>query len=279
MRNVLFTILLILLLVGLIFLAFFSFFHYRKQNKELTHDRDSLIFENSALKNDTAYLRKQYFDTKNDFTSLRKKYEELINPLLSKNEQLNKALKNREDDISRKEKRLNELENALAAKDSLLKSLYQKLLIALKDYDVDELKIEVKKGKVYISLMDKLLFKSGSADVEKRGKTALKLVADVLNKNSDVEIFIEGHTDNVPIKTSVFKDNWDLSTYRATSVVRILTANYKIAPKRLIASGKGEYFPVANNSTEEGRAKNRRTEIILVPKLDQFYELLENAIE
>jgi chemotaxis protein MotB len=124
-------------------------------------------------------------------------------------------------------------------------------------------------------MSDKLLFKSGSAAVEAKGKEAIKLLAGVLNKNQDIDILIEGHTDNVPIKTAVYRDNWDLSVARATSIVRILTDEYKITPTRLTASGKGEFWPRATNETAEGRASNRRTEIILSPKLDEIMQLLK----
>ena len=147
---------------------------------------------------------------------------------------------------------------------------------ALLGFNSDELSVEIKNGKVYVSMSDKLLFKSGSSTVEDKGKEALKLLADVLNKNTDIDILVEGHTDNVPIKTAVYKDNWDLSVARATSIVRILTLDHKIAPTRLTASGKGEYFPRADNDTAEGRAKNRRTEIILSPKLEEIMQLLKD---
>jgi chemotaxis protein MotB len=125
-------------------------------------------------------------------------------------------------------------------------------------------------------MSDKLLFKSGSATVEAKGKDALKVLADVLDKNQDIDILIEGHTDNVPIKTSVYKDNWDLSVARATSIIRILSTEYSIAPTRLTASGRGEFFPKDNNKTEAGRARNRRTEIILSPKLEEIMQLLKS---
>jgi len=142
-------------------------------------------------------------------------------------------------------------------------------------FNSDELSVEVKNGKVYVSMSDKLLFKSGSAAVEAKGKEAIKLLAGVLEKNQDIDILIEGHTDNVPIKTAVYRDNWDLSVARATSIVRILTDEYKIIPTRLTASGKGEFWPRATNETPEGRASNRRTEIILSPKLDEIMQLLK----
>jgi len=135
--------------------------------------------------------------------------------------------------------------------------------------------VEVKNGKVYVSMSDKLLFKSGSAAVEAKGKEAIKVLAGVLDKNRDIDILIEGHTDNVPIKTAVYRDNWDLSVARATSIVRILTDEYKIEPTRLTASGKGEFSPRASNETSGSRALNRRTEIILSPKLDEIMQLLK----
>jgi chemotaxis protein MotB len=167
------------------------------------------------------------------------------------------------------------MKQIIAKQDSLTRNLNNTLRNALLGFNSDELSVEIKDGKVYVSMSDKLLFQSGSSAVEDKGKDALKLLAGVLDKNSDIDILIEGHTDNVPIKTSVYKDNWDLSVARATSIVRILTNDYKIVPTRLTASGKGEFFPKADNDTPEGRAKNRRTEIILSPKLDELMKLLK----
>ena len=125
-------------------------------------------------------------------------------------------------------------------------------------------------------MSDKPLFKSGSSTIEAKGVDALKVLADVLNKNNDIDILVEGHTDSIPIKTALFKDNWDLSVIRATSIVRILSEDYKVSATRVTASGKGEFFPKATNSTPEGRAKNRRTEIVLSPKLDEIMNLLNS---
>ncbi|RYD81065.1 MAG: hypothetical protein EOP53_07145 [Sphingobacteriales bacterium] len=154
-------------------------------------------------------------------------------------------------------------------------ALKNSLKDALTGFNADELNIEVRDGKVYVSMSDKLLFRSGSATVEDKGKNALRVLANVLEKNQQVEILVEGHTDNLPIKTAVYKDNWDLSTARAANIVRILSSDYKITASRLSAAGRGEYHPIANNKTPEGRAKNRRTEIILSPKLDALYKILE----
>lgn len=122
---------------------------------------------------------------------------------------------------------------------------------------------------------DKLLFESGSAKVDKRGKEALAKLAEVLNKQTDIDVFIEGHTDTKPINTVQFKDNWDLSVIRATSVVRILTKDYKVNPLQIQPTGRGQYMPVADNATAEGRSLNRRTEIIMAPKLDKLMQLLQ----
>jgi chemotaxis protein MotB len=132
----------------------------------------------------------------------------------------------------------------------------------------------VEKGVVYIDISDKLLFNSGKFVVTENAKAVLGKVAQVLNTHPDIEIIVEGHTDNVPIHTTCMEDNWDLSVKRATSVVRILQNQYKITPSRMVASGHGEYVPVDSNDTESGRALNRRTRIIILPQLDQFFKLM-----
>lgn len=145
---------------------------------------------------------------------------------------------------------------------------------ALMNYKTEELYIYIKDGNVYVSLEENLLFKSGSDVVYPKGKEALKSLALVLNTTKDISVMIEGHTDNVPIKTKLFSDNWDLSTARATSIVRILTKEYGFDPSRITASGRGQFHPITNNVTDEGRAGNRRTEIILSPDLKGLYGLV-----
>ncbi len=184
------------------------------------------------------------------------------------------ALQEQERLLQDRERALRELQAIIARKDSVTKKLNEVLRNALLGFNSDELSIEIKDGKVYVSLSDKLLFQSGSAAVEAKGKEALKVLADVLNKNPDIDILVEGHTDNIPIKTAVYKDNWDLSVARATTITRILSDTYSVNAKRLTASGRSEFFPKATNETPEGRAKNRRTEIILSPKLDEILQLL-----
>jgi chemotaxis protein MotB len=237
----------------------------------------------AELKTRIAELSVQYDTLLQKNRALEGKYKDLINENLSKTDQFNKALQAKSDELSLKELLLSEREKALkemqltiARQDSITRRLNGILRNALLGFNSDELSVEIKNGKVYVSMSDKLLFKSGSTTVEDKGKEAIKLLGDVLDKNQDIDILVEGHTDNVPIKTPVYKDNWDLSVARATSIVRILANDYKIAPTRMTASGKGEFFPKSDNETNEGRSKNRRTEIILSPKLDEIMQLLQD---
>jgi Flagellar motor protein len=264
-------------------------FAWSKRLKTVVNERDNLclnlaskVKENGGLKKNLADLTDQSNKLSTSYKDLQNKYNDLTNQSLSQTDKLSKALAAKSEDLDAKEKLLSEREKTLhdmkqiiAKQDSLTRNLNNTLRNALLGFNSDELSVEIKDGKVYVSMSDKLLFQSGSSAVEEKGKDALKLLAGVLDKNSDIDILIEGHTDNVPIKTSVYKDNWDLSVARATSIVRILTNDYKIVPTRLTASGKGEFFPKADNDTPEGRAKNRRTEIILSPKLDELMKLLK----
>lgn len=229
-----------------------------------------------------ASQNKQISDDNIKIKQLEQQYNELTNKNLSQSEQFNLALNQKSDELIAKEKiladrekALGDLQKVIARQDSITKRLNSILRDALLGFKSDELSVEIKNGKVYVSMSDKLLFKSGSAAVESKGLEAIKVLADVLNKNIDIDILVEGHTDNIPIKTAQYRDNWDLSVVRATSIVRILTDDYKIPPTRITASGKGEFLPRANNDTAEGRASNRRTEIILSPKLNEIMELLK----
>ena len=260
-----------------------------KRVKAVISERDSLCKTLALRDSNIVALNKNIDNLKGNIaglnqsiTDIEKKYNELSSAKLTEAEQFNLALKQKSQELEDKEKllaererALNELRNVIARQDSITKRLNDVLRNALLGFNSDELSVEIKNGKVYVSMTDKLLFKSGSAAVEAKGKEAIKLLAGVLDKNRDIDILIEGHTDNVPIKTAVYRDNWDLSVARATSIVRILTEEYKIVPTRLTASGKGEYSPRATNETPEGRALNRRTEIILSPKLDEIMQLLK----
>lgn len=193
------------------------------------------------------------------------------------NESQSEQLSQKDKDLQNKERMLREMQAIIARQDEMTKKLTQTLRDALVGFNSDELSMEIRDGKVYVSMSDKLLFKSGSTAVEPKGVEALKVLADVLNKNPDIQILVEGHTDNVPIKTALFKDNWDLSVGRATVITRMLNEKYGVAATRMTASGRGEYYPKASNDTPEGKAKNRRTEIILSPKLDEIMNLLNNS--
>lgn len=180
-------------------------------------------------------------------------------------------------ELGKRDQRLKELESALSRKEEAVKALKQQVMNALTGFEGNGLSITTRNGKVYVSMDEKLLFKSGSYSIDQRGVQALGQLAKVLAQNSEINIMIEGHTDNVPYNGSgALKDNWDLSVKRATSIVRIILNNKGIDPERLSVAGRSEYSPVATNSTIEGRSKNRRTEIILTPKLDELFKILES---
>ncbi len=210
-----------------------------------------------------------------DYNEMNGRYTELLKSSLSKTEQLNMALKQKGEELAIRERKLAELEAYIRRQDSITNALNDIVKRALLSFNSEELTVEMKNGKVYVSLSDKLLFKSGSADVEEKGNDAIQKLAEVLNKNNDIDVLIEGHTDNKPIKTDKFSDNWDLSTARATNIVRLLSDIHKVNAKRLTAAGRGEYMPKVSNDTPEGRAKNRRTEIILSPKLNELYKMID----
>ncbi|OAQ38386.1 hypothetical protein A5893_13210 [Pedobacter psychrophilus] len=187
-------------------------------------------------------------------------------------ESINKSLEN----IGAKDSYIMNLQSAIARKDSLNMALVMNLKGAIGNLDDKDINIKVDKGVVYIDISDKLLFKSGSYDVNEGAKTVLGKVAKVLLNQPDIEFMVEGHTDNVPYKGSgVLLDNWDLSVKRATSVVRILQDQYSIPAAKMTAAGRGEFVPVTSNATVEGKAANRRTRIVILPQLDQFFKLLE----
>lgn len=194
--------------------------------------------------------------------------------------QLNAQKKNLDEltaELKKREARVAELEDILKKKDEAANELRKKLSDALLGFEGKGLTITQKNGKVYVSMDESLLFASGSTTVEAKGVDALKKVAKVLEQNADINVMIEGHTDDVPmVGKGDIKDNWDLSVMRATSIVKIITKNSSVDPKRLTASGRGEYFPMDSAKTAEARKKNRRTEIILTPKLDELLKVLES---
>jgi len=174
-------------------------------------------------------------------------------------------------------KYIKDLNSSVQRKDSLNLALVMTLKRSLADINDEDVTVEVKKGVVYISISDKLLFQSGSAMINSKAEVVLEKVSKVVNDHKELDILVEGHTDNVPISTDCIKDNWDLSAKRATSVVRLLQTKFGIAPERMTAGGRSEYAPKEANTAEAGRKNNRRTEIIVTPKLDQFFQMLANG--
>jgi len=181
--------------------------------------------------------------------------------------------------IREKDLQIRIMQNALNKKDSVTLALVTSLKGALGNLNDEDIEINVEKGVVYISISDKLLFKTGSYFVSDRAKEVLGKVAIVVNDKPDIDFIVEGHTDNVPIKNDVLLDNWDLSVKRATAVVRVLQNDYGVDPKRMTAAGRSYYIPLADNETAENRAKNRRTRIVVSPKLDEFYSMIEQGMK
>jgi len=182
--------------------------------------------------------------------------------------------------LSKKDQYIKYIRKAMTKKDSLNLAISYHLTKTLKDgLDDEDIQIEVEKTVVFISISDKLLFKSGSYNVTEKAYNVLAKVADVVNAQPNMDVMIEGHTDSQTIKNDVLEDNWDLSAKRATSIARILQTRFKVTPGRLIAAGRSSYVPLVDNDTPANRAKNRRTKIIIMPRLDQFFDLLEEKAE
>lgn len=227
----------------------------------------------SGNKTTTEKLMKDLQKTQEELQSKEDALRTLEGSLAIKEEKLKKLTT----DLASREKRVNELEAMISRKDSLVTALKNKVKDALLGFENNGLTIEQKNGKVYVSLDESLLFASGSYVVAGKGVDVLKKLAKVLEQNQEINILVEGHTDNVPLNgKGDVADNWDLSVKRATSVVKIITTNSTVNPKRLTAAGRSEYIPLDMTNTADGRKKNRRTEIILSPKLDELLQLLES---
>ena len=180
--------------------------------------------------------------------------------------------------MKEKDLRIEKMQDAVTKKDSVTLALVTSLKGVLGNMRDDDIEINVEKGVVYVSISDKLLFRSGSYTVTSRAKAVLGKVAKVVNDKPEIEFMVEGHTDNVPIKADGILDNWELSVKRATAVIRILQNDFDVSPERMTASGRSYYVPIADNDTARNRAKNRRTRIVILPKLDQFYDLIDQGM-
>ena len=220
----------------------------------------------NGLEADTALLK----------SSIRN-YQQLLASGQNENQKLNANLAQKISELQDREKTIAELQKMIDQQKKKVKDLLSSVKDALLGFSSDELTVREQDGKVYVAMSDKLLFESGKAIVNQQGREALGKLAEVLNKQTDIDVYIEGHTDNVPIKTAVFQDNWDLSVIRATSVVRILTETYGVNPLQIQPCGRGEYKPVDVNTTPEGKARNRRTEIIMAPQLDKLFKMLKES--
>jgi chemotaxis protein MotB len=233
----------------------------------------SLEEEVAKLKTDTARLHQEIAQLKGNYNSLTDKYNSLNTNYDASSSKVTQLA----GDLQKREARLKEVEEILKKRDDATNALRDKLSKALLGFQESGLSVDIKNGKVYVSLTDKLLFPSGSIVIDDKGKQALKQLAVVLNKEQDINIAVEGHTDDKKIKNlGQIKDNWDLSVLRATSVSRYLTEVEKVDPHRVTATGKSEFQPIDPAQTPEALAKNRRIEIVLTPKLDELYNLISN---
>jgi chemotaxis protein MotB len=244
---------------------------FSNQNKDLSNKIFNLEMQLANEQNKVALLEQQLEYFKSTNTNLLDRLADLSVVSKSGAESIRKSL----DALNEQNRYIRDLTASIRHRDSLNLVLVTNLKRSLGDIGDEDINIEIKKGVVYISISDKMLFKSGSAEISPRAETVLGKIAKVLNDHAQLEILVEGHTDNVPISTTCMVDNWDLSVKRATSVVRLLQMKYGIAPERMTAGGRSEYIPKESNETPEGRQANRRTEIIILPELDQLFQLIE----
>jgi len=284
----------------------------QNKNKELDRQVNALQTKVDQLKKDTLDLSRKLAQTEADYAKSRHDYDELAKDIkeLTKNsgaaiselssnldsaqlqlrnkekelEELQGRLQRQSEELQSKQDSLNQFASSLAdlqkildQKDAEVRALKDKVSNALKNFEGSGLKVEQRNGKVYVSMDEKLLFASARWEVQGEGKEALRELAKVLEADSTINVLIEGHTDNLRYNGSgQVKDNWDLSVMRATSVVKLILSYGDINPERISASGRGEYFPIDPANTPEARAKNRRTEIILTPKLDELFQIIDN---
>ena len=236
---------------------------------DLTRRNDTLTAKNLRLVSDSTRLYMSY-------TALQERYQKLLADGSAETARMLKELETSQMALNERSRRVNELEAMLRSREEAINAIRRKVTDALTGFDGKGLSISIKNGNVYVSMDDKLLFRSGSFEIDPNGARAVHDLATVLAQNPDINVMVEGHTDDVPYRPNgQLRDNLDLSAKRATTVVRLLLENKGIAPSRIIAAGRGESLPVASGKTSEARAKNRRTEIILTPKLDELMQLMQ----
>ena len=236
---------------------------------DLTRRNDTLTAKKLRLVSDSTRLYMSY-------TALQERYQKLLADGSAETARMLKELETSQMALNERSRRVNELEAMLRSREEAINAIRRKVTDALTGFDGKGLSISIKNGNVYVSMDDKLLFRSGSFEIDPNGARAVHDLATVLAQNPDINVMVEGHTDDVPYRPNgQLRDNLDLSAKRATTVVRLLLENKGIAPSRIIAAGRGESLPVASGKTSEARAKNRRTEIILTPKLDELMQLMQ----
>lgn len=226
-------------------------------------------FANEQNKSKNLQQQMEYFKSTN--TNLLDRLSDLSVVSKSGAESIKKSL----EALNEQNIYIKDLTSSMQRKDSINLALVMNLKRSLDNFDDEDISIEVKKGVVYVSISDKMLFRSGSYQISNQAENVLEKIAKIINDHKELDILVEGHTDTVPIATECIEDNWDLSAKRATSIVRLMQNKFEVDPSRMTAGGRSEYVPKTTNETVQGRAINRRTEIIILPKLDQFFELLE----
>ena len=263
----------------------------QNQFDQLQSEYDATVLERNQLQQDLSALQKKYDALNDSYTALEQNSTKAIADNVQKNRELlaqldaketalaaeNNRLLKLEADMQERSQRIAELEALIASKDQAMRDLKDAISKALTAFEGKGLTVEQRDGKVYVSMENKLLFKSGSWAVGSEGRTAIEQLGTVLADNPDIAVLIEGHTDNDPFSSGgQISNNWDLSTKRATAIVQILSENQAINPESLTAAGRGEFAPIASNDTTEGKARNRRIEVVLTPKLDEITKLLNN---
>jgi chemotaxis protein MotB len=243
----------------------------KKYEESLTREQD-LMAQNTELRNEITQLKGQIEGLQGDNSKLVKQIDDAMKAASQATGTANMTQKQ----LEAEQKRLWDLRKLLDQQRQAVENLRKKMSDALTGFNSNELQVFTKNGKVYVSLQEKVLFPSGSAVVNAKGKQALATLAQVLNVNPDINVVVEGHTDSIPIHGK-YEDNWALSVARATSIVRLLTDTYHVDPTRVTASGRSKFEPVESNETADGRQRNRRTEIILAPKLDELMQLLQQG--
>jgi len=254
-----------------------------EKNRDISARLESALYELNTQKQKSDFLEEEQKRLNREMDLLKSGSTSEIEMLLKELQTIRNDLNQREDRLQEAEKeleirnkRLIELQDILTQKDQAVKDLKEKVMNALTGFNNNGLTVHEKNGKVYVSMDEKLLFKTGKWDVDPKGQQAIADLSNVLAQNPDINIMVEGHTDDVPMHGSgEVKDNWDLSVMRATAVTKILTRNKQIDPQRIIAAGRSEYVPLVSEKTPEARQMNRRTEIILTPRLDELLKIIE----